>query len=85
MERTLNREIQRLRRHSVSDIRNYNSAFAFASFGAKIAFPPGHGTYCLRIHGQTYHCSNTLHPNEGEDRQYGQLYIIGVIKQLVHI
>ena len=36
--------------------------------------PPGHGTYCLRIHGQTYHCSNTLHPNEGEDRQYGQLY-----------
>ena len=24
----------------------------------------------------TYHCSNTLHPNVGEDRQYGQLYII---------
>ena len=60
------------------NIRNYNSAFAFAfaSFGAKIALPPSRGTYCLHIHSQTYHCSNTLHPNEGEDRQYGQLYII---------
>jgi len=45
---------------------------------AKVAMPPGNGTYCLRIHGQTYHCSNTLHPNDGDgdDRQYGQLYII---------
>lgn len=26
--------------------------------------------------GQTYHSTNTLHPPEGEERQYGQLYII---------
>ena len=56
-----------------NNIRNYNSAFAFASFGANV---DGHGTYCFRIHGQTYHCTNTLYPNDGEELQYGQLYII---------
>ena len=43
-----------------NNIRNYNSAFAFASFGANVDIPQGHGTYCFRIHGQTYHCTNTL-------------------------
>ena len=59
-----------------NNIRNYNSAFAFASFGANVDIPQGHGTYCFRIHGQTYHCTNTLYPNDGEELQYGQLYII---------
>ena len=59
-----------------NNIRNYNSAFAFASFGANVDLPHGHGTYCFRIHGQTYHCTNTLYPNDGEEPQYGQLYII---------
>ena len=59
-----------------NNIRNYNSAFAFASFGSNVDIPQGHGTYCFRIHGQTYHCTNTLYPNDGEELQYGQLYII---------
>ena len=42
------------------NFRNYNSAFA--SFGANVDIPLGHGTYCFRIHGQTYHCTNTLYP-----------------------
>ena len=57
-----------------NNIRNYNSAFA--SFGAIVDIPQGHGTYCFRIHGQTYHCTNTLYPNDGEELQYRQLYII---------
>ena len=48
------------------NIRNYNSAFA-ASFGANVDIPQDHGTYCFRIHGQTYHC--TLYPNDGEELQ----------------
>ena len=59
-----------------NNIRNYNSAFAFASFGANVDLLQGHVTYCFRIHGQTYHCTNTLHPNDVEELQYGQLYII---------
>ena len=38
-----------------NNIRNYNSAFG--SFGANVDIPQGHGTYCFRIHGQTYHCT----------------------------
>ena len=58
----------------INNIRNYNSAFAFASFGANVDLLQGHGTYCFRIHDQTYHCTNSLHPNDGEELQYGQLY-----------
>ena len=57
-------------------IRNYNSAFAFASFGANISQPVGRGPYCFRIHGQTYHHVSSLHPVNNDGRKYGQLYII---------
>ena len=63
-----------------NNIRNYNSELAFASFGANVDLLQGHGTYCFCIHGQTYHCTNTKHPNVGEELQYGQLYIIEEIK-----
>ena len=33
-----------------NNIRNYNSAFAFASFGANVDLLQGRGTYCFRIH-----------------------------------
>lgn len=58
------------------NVRKYNSAFSFASFGASTASLPGHGTYCYRIHRQTYHSTSTLHPDNEEERQYCQLYII---------
>lgn len=58
------------------NIRNYNSAFAFASFGAAMKYPAGRGPYCFRLQGQTYHHASHLHPNEDETRRYGQLYIL---------
>ena len=33
------------------NIRNYNSAFAFASFGSNITPPSGRGPYCFRLQG----------------------------------
>ncbi|XP_021968097.1 uncharacterized protein LOC110863154 [Folsomia candida] len=51
-------------------------AFAFASVGAQIRAPPGFGPYCFRVHGQICHLTGTLHPEEGEPRQYAQLYIL---------
>ncbi len=58
------------------NIRNYNSAMAFASMGAQIAPPTSSGPYCFRIHGQVYHRIGSLHPEEGQRAQYGQLYIL---------
>jgi hypothetical protein len=34
------------------------------------------GPYCFRIHGQVYHQTSTLHPGEGTDPKFGQLYIL---------
>ncbi len=44
--------------------------------GANIETPKGYGPYCFRIHGQIYHRTGTLHPQDGEDRHYAQLYIL---------
>lgn len=58
------------------NIRMYNSAFAFASMGAQLEIPKGNEPYVFRIHGQVYHNTYALHPNDDERRKYGQLYII---------
>ncbi|KAF2369120.1 hypothetical protein FHG87_000128 [Trinorchestia longiramus] len=50
------------------NIRNYNSAFTFASFGANIRPPPGRGPYCFRLQGQTYHYGSNLHADDLEER-----------------
>lgn len=60
----------------MENIRSINSSFAFASMGAKLDTPKGYGPYCFRIHGQVYHRTGTLHPADGELRQYAQLYIL---------
>ncbi|CAL8129145.1 unnamed protein product [Orchesella dallaii] len=65
-------------RHFKENIRSYNSAFAFASFGYK---PPDlptlrKGLPVVVIHGQTYHqTSETLKVSEREP-SYAQLYIV---------
>ncbi|VDO51882.1 unnamed protein product [Haemonchus placei] len=56
-------------------IRNYNSAFEFASTGAQLDIP-GRGPYCLRIHSQLYHRIGPARPGEGEPPRYGQVYIL---------
>nr|XP_027196773.1 uncharacterized protein LOC113791226 [Dermatophagoides pteronyssinus] len=44
--------------------------------GANFAkLPPG-GPFCFRIQGQIYHRTGTLYPEEGEERQYAQLYVL---------
>ncbi|KAF2365688.1 Phoxous domain [Trinorchestia longiramus] len=58
------------------NIRNYNPAFAFASFGAIIRPPPGREPYCFRLQGQTCHYASNLHGDDPEERRYGQLYIL---------
>ncbi|KAF2363180.1 hypothetical protein FHG87_006062 [Trinorchestia longiramus] len=58
------------------NIRKYNSAFAFASFGANIRLPPGRGPYCFPLQSQTYHYACNLHADDPEERRYGQLYIL---------
>ncbi|CAL8069739.1 unnamed protein product [Orchesella dallaii] len=57
-------------------IRSYNSSFAFASTGAMVKPPPGHGPYCFRVCGQIAHRTGTLHPIENEARRFSQLYIL---------
>ena len=58
------------------NIRQYNSAMAFASLGAKFATPPGRGPYVFRIHGQIYHLTGSLYPAPGNAPKYSQLYIL---------
>ena len=58
-----------------TNIRHYNSAVAFASFGANLTPPPGIGPPCFRICGQVCHRTGTLHPAQGIPPLYGQLYI----------
>ena len=57
------------------NIRQYNSAFAFASFRANIDKLTNRGPYCFRIHGQIYHRTGSLHPYDESIHQYGQVYI----------
>ena len=58
-----------------ANIRQFNSVFSFASFGANIAPPPGRGPPCFRLCGQIVHRSGTLHPEHGFPPSYSQLYI----------
>jgi hypothetical protein len=63
-------------RNFFKNIRKYNSAMAFASFGAKMASFSGNGPYCFKIHGQLYHRTGSLHPQDDASPIYSQLYII---------
>ena len=63
-------------RNFIENIRQYNSAMAFASFGAKLANHSGYGPYCFKIHGSIYHQTGSLQPPAGQAPSYSQLYII---------
>ncbi|EYB85550.1 hypothetical protein Y032_0296g1695 [Ancylostoma ceylanicum] len=75
-ESSASSEERRRRKNFLDNIRNFNSALAMASMGAQVDVPRGRGPYCYRIHGQVYHRIGTLHPNQEERRQYGQIYIL---------
>ena len=63
-------------RNYLDHVRQYNSALAFASFGANIVSPPGHGPYSFRIHGQIYHQVAGLAPVPGKQPKYASLYFL---------
>ena len=63
-------------KHFIRDIRKYNSAMAFASFGCSVMAPPNQWNPTFKIHGQVYHRSGCLHPSEGTSPTYSQLYIL---------
>ncbi|KAK6013623.1 hypothetical protein OSTOST_21058 [Ostertagia ostertagi] len=69
-------EQRRVQKNFLENIRNFNSALAMASMGAQVDLLRGRGPYCYRIHGQIYHRVGPLHPRDGEQRQYGQIYIL---------
>jgi hypothetical protein len=62
----------------LDNIRNYNSALAFASMAA--TFDPKmrkKGPYFFKISGQVYHyTSSTLYPTNNDCPRYSQLYIL---------
>ena len=58
------------------NIRNYNNAFAFASFVARLDKLRTPGIPVFRIVGQTYHNAYSLRPNSNSAYQYAQLYIL---------
>ena len=60
----------------IRSYRMYFSALAFASMGAKLEVPKGNGPFVFRIHGQIYHNTYSLHPNDANKRKYDQLCII---------
>jgi len=62
-------------RHFRDNIREYNAALSFVSFGASYAPPPGRGPPVYRIHGAVYHASGQLFPPADTDPVYAQLYL----------
>lgn len=63
-------------RNFQENIRSYNSAVAFASMGAQIDNLVGRGPYVFRVHGQIYHRTGHMHPEDGAERQYAQFYVV---------
>ena len=66
--------------HFRSNIRRYNTAFAFASLTAKLDPPPPppppvRGPPVFRICGQLYHNYASLYPNNNNHPSFNQLYI----------
>ncbi|XP_057418412.1 uncharacterized protein LOC130712602 [Lotus japonicus] len=64
-------------REFLANIRSYNSAFAFTSFGGKIesGLNDGGGPPQFVISGQNYHRIGSLLPNVGETPKFAQLYV----------
>ncbi|CAN0874973.1 ATP-dependent DNA helicase PIF1 [Linum grandiflorum] len=77
LERLLNVNGDTLSKHFRTNIRSYNAAFSWTSFGAK--FDPrllnSRGPYSLVLNGENYHYMGSLLPPEGQPPRYTQLYL----------
>ncbi|GFT40725.1 ATP-dependent DNA helicase [Trichonephila clavipes] len=71
-----------LSQHFKKTIRSYNSVLSFVSMGTQIEPPAvcvcvcGRGVYCFRIHGQIYHRTSHLHPDQAGEEKVAQLYVL---------
>ncbi|CAN0904886.1 ATP-dependent DNA helicase PIF1 [Linum grandiflorum] len=74
LERLLNVNGDALSKHYRTNIRSYNAAFSWTSFGAK--FDPrllnSCGPYSLVLNGENYHYMGSLLPPEGQPPRYTQ-------------
>ena len=61
------------------NIRRYNAAMSFVSFGAQLEIktgaPSGNAPPVCIVHGAVYHHSHPLRPDEPADAQFAQLYL----------
>ncbi|EGT37482.1 hypothetical protein CAEBREN_25238 [Caenorhabditis brenneri] len=57
------------------NLRSYNNSLAMGCTKAKLDVPKG-GPYSFRIHGQVYHLIGPLHPAEGEEHVFAQVFIL---------
>ena len=76
LHQLLNSSTPRARKFRDS-ICQYNSAFAFTSVAMEVdnAVLNGRGPYSFRLHGAMYHKMGSLHPQDGQQPVYAQLYI----------
>ena len=58
------------------NIRIYNNALSFASFSCKPVEFKSRGPPVLKLHGRVYRRISNLHPDEGEQRKFGQFFIL---------
>ena len=62
--------------HFITNIRSYNSSFAFASLQTNVERFHGSAPSFFMIHGQLYHRIGSLNPRRAESSSYSQLYIL---------
>ncbi|CAN0900847.1 ATP-dependent DNA helicase PIF1 [Linum grandiflorum] len=64
-------------KHFRANIRSYNAAFQWTSFGAKLdpRLMNSRGPYSLVLNGENYHYMGSLLPAEGQPPRYSQLYV----------
>ncbi|CAN6889586.1 unnamed protein product [Brassica oleracea var. botrytis] len=67
-----------LSKHFQRNTRAYNMVFSFTSLGGKVenSVKKGPGPQMFQLHGENYHLTGSLTPNEGDYAKFGQLYIV---------
>jgi hypothetical protein len=67
----------RMSKHFLPKIRQYNSLFAFTSMGGNIDknINKGQGPYVFHINGQIHHQIGSLVPRSNDVPKYAELYI----------
>lgn len=60
------------------NIHRYNNALAFTSIGMNLdpTLLGARGLYVLRLNGRVYHLIGSLYPDEGQNHNFAQIYIL---------